>query len=46
VYGGARRARSRLYAGKHDPMSLKIGLAQGDCIARKVMERVKTGVGQ
>jgi hypothetical protein len=25
---------------------LKIGLAQGDCIARKVMERVKTGVGQ
>ena len=35
-------ARSRLYAGLHYPMSLSNGLAQGECIARKVMERVKT----
>jgi hypothetical protein len=33
-------ARSRLYAGLHYPMSLSVGLAQGECIARKVMERV------
>lgn len=35
-------ARSRLYAGLHYPMSLTNGLAQGECIARRVMERVKT----
>jgi PAP2 superfamily protein len=35
-------ARSRLYAGLHYPMSLSRGVAQGECIARRVMERVKT----
>jgi len=35
-------AQSRLYAGLHYPMSLSHGIAQGECIARKVMERVKT----
>jgi hypothetical protein len=37
-------ARSRLYAGLHYPMSLGQGLAQGGCVAQKVMERVKTRV--
>ena len=35
-------ARSRLYAGLHYPMSLSNGLAQGECIADKVMARVRT----
>lgn len=35
-------ARSRLYAGLHYPMSLSNGLAQGECIARRVIERVRT----
>ena len=35
-------ARSRLYAGLHYPVSLTIGTAQGECIARKVVERIKT----
>jgi len=39
-------ARSRLYAGLHYPMSLGEGLAQGGCIAQKVMERVKTRASQ
>jgi len=35
-------ARSRLYGGLHYPMSLSNGLAQGECIADKVMARVRT----
>ncbi len=37
----AEVAQSRLYAGLHYPMSLSLGLAQGECIARKVVERVR-----
>src|SRR5437899_4763617 len=35
-------ARSRLYGGLHYPVSLKNGTAQGECIAHKVVERIKT----
>jgi len=39
-------ARSRLYGGLHYPVSLKNGTAQGECIARKVVERIKTRTSQ
>jgi len=39
-------AQSRLYGGLHYPISLQNGLAQGDCIARKVVERIKTRASQ
>jgi hypothetical protein len=39
-------ARSRLYAGIHYPISLSNGIAQGECIARRVMDRVKTRASQ
>jgi hypothetical protein len=39
-------ARSRLYAGIHFPSSLRNGLAQGECIARKVVERIETRASQ
>ena len=39
---GRESADSRLYGGVHYPMAIERGLDQGRCVARLVLERVRT----